>query len=993
MNVNLDLKNKFNLLLVLVFLVGVCLSGLVLSKILYQQAEYKLTEKGEILMQMVEEVKYYTSVNLLELYQQQQGIEKEFRPEIVPAYAAKEIFDNFKDMSEFQNYKYKEATINPTNLKNQPDRFEQKLIDTFTQDENLKVLSGYANKSDSKYYYISRPLTVNDISCLQCHSNPDLAPHKMIAIYGNKNGFNWQLNQLTSAQTIYIPADNINLDVRRGMFIFMPIYIGIFAILILAINRLLQHTVINPINQLTKATNKLRLNNYNEQDSWHFNYLEKISNRKDESGKLAQAFLTMAEKITNRERDLNQAVLDSTQELRQEIRERTTVEQKLARQIQRVLLQEKITQDIRQSLNTSQILQTAVNNIGKALKVSRCHVFTYVDSQPPTAKVVAEYILPEYPSTLGLQVLLDEVVCLNTAMSQEQAIYWSYVYDTPLLSSCVHFYKQLKINSLLTVRTSYQDKVNGAISIQQCDRFRQWHQDEVELMESVAAQLGIALAQADLLQQEKQRRQELETAKQEADIANQAKSRFLANMSHELRTPLNAIIGFSQLMNRDPAIAPQQQEIINIINRSGEHLLEMINEVLEMSKIEAGKTELNITDVDLHLLLNTLEAMLSIKAKAKNLQLIFECSPQVPQYICTDESKLRQILINLLGNAIKFTQTGSVRLKVSQSAQKLSNRHILIFNVVDMGEGISPQELKQIFKAFAQSETGYKSREGTGLGLSISKRFVELMGGELLVKSVVGKGSVFSFNIPCQLGNKSKLQRSQLKSVQKIAPGQSNYKILVVDDNWQSRLLIVKLFNQVGFEIKEAENGKQAVEIWQQWQPNLILMDMRMPVMNGYEATRYIRKQPEGNKTKIIALTASAFESKRTATLEAGCNDYLRKPFKENELFAKIEEHLRVKYIYQENSEDLAINDRSKTLSYQLTSESLAVMPRGWLQEFKQAAAELDETKLEHLIKQIPDEHNYLTQPLTNLVSNFQFEKIFELFNNNHLNNSYLTKD
>lgn len=975
MRINLNLENKFNLLLALIFLAGIYISGLFLSKILYQQAEQKLTDEGEILMQIMEEIKYYTSVHLLDSYQHNLD-QVEFKPSFVPAFAAREIFSNFQEMDKFLHYQYKEATVNPTNLEDSPNEFEQNLINSFIANRNLNISSGYTEQSNGKFYYISRPLTVKDSSCLQCHSSPDVAPPEMVKAYGDQNGFNWELHQLTSAQTIYIPANDVDSSVRQGMFEFMPMFTGIFAVLILSVNRLLKQTVIKPINQLTRAAKYLSENSSSIRQYWQRNYLDQLSSRGDESGKLAQAFFAMAMKILDREQDLNQAVIDGTKELRLKIIERTTIERKLAKQIKRALLQEKITQEIRKSLDTSKILQTAVNSVGQAFKVSRCQIYSYSEERPPLLKVVAEFIDPRYPPTLGTEVSLDEAICLNTAMSQERAVYWSYVYQTPLLSSCVHIYKKLEINSLLTVRTSYQGKINGAISIQQCDRDRQWQREEVELMESVAAQVGIALAQAELLQQEKQRRREIEAAKQEAEIANRSKTEFLANISHELRTPLNAIIGFSQLMNRDPEINPKQQETINIINRSGEHLLEMINEVLEMSKIESGKTELYLSNFDLKAMLSTLEAMLSIKARSKQLQLIIDCAANVPNYICTDESKLRQVLINLIGNGIKFTQAGKIILRVKQLDNQKAPKCILKFEVEDTGAGIAPREINQIFKAFSQSETGRKSQQGTGLGLPISKRFVELMGGELTVVSKVGKGSTFSFSISSTLSQHAQVKFSSVQTVKSLLPNQPKCRILAVDDIWQSRLLVVRLLSQVGFEVKEAKNGKQALELCQKWHPDLIFMDMRMPIMDGYESTRRIRAM--GSDCKIIALTASAFASKQEETIEAGCDDYLRKPFKESDLFTKIKEHLAIQYIYQEDSDNVE-DDLNKASFLKLTSTSLQIMPESWLQELKQAAGELDEVKLKELIAQIPEENNDISSSLTNLTDNFLFKQIFDL--------------
>ena len=972
------LRNQLNLIMILLFVLGVCISGFVLSNILHKQAEAEVTYRGEALMNMVSGIRSYTSDYIEKNLSKKMSSKDEFMAETVPAYAARKIFASFMEKEKFAQYSYKEAALNPTNLDDTADEFEAQLIESFIKDATRHKISGYCLKSGQKFYFISYPMKMEEASCLQCHSTPAVAPQQMLEIYGDKNGFGWQLDQIVAAQTIYLPAGYIDWIVKEKIKIFLPVLGGFFAVIILIINFLINRKVVKPITQLTKVAKKLSDRRSLNLEELKLENLAKLSKRGDESGQLAKAFQYMAEVISTREQYLHQAVANRTRELRQEIKVRAKAEKALARQVQRVLLQDKITQEIRQSLDTQKILQTAVNNIGKTFQVSRCQIIKYINTNAPKGRVVAEYLISGFPQTTGLELSLDSALCLRKALSQEEAVHWSNVYDSPMLQPCEDLYRQLQINSLLTARTSYQGQVNGAISVQQCNGFREWNQDEIELMEAVAAQVGIALAQAGLLEREKRRRQELEAAKQEAEGANRAKSGFLANISHELRTPLNAIIGFSQLMNRDPAITPEQQETINIINRSGEHLLEMINEVLEMSKIEAGKTTLNLNDFDLYLLLDSLEEMLRVKAQGKNLQLIFEHSPEVPQYVCTDEGKLRQVLINLIGNAVKFTATGSVVVNTFLISRE-QNHATIQFRIKDTGAGIAEEELEQIFQVFTQSETGRQSKEGTGLGLPISKQFVELMGGRLKVNSILGKGSVFSFQIQCQLGNEGKICTPSTHKIIAIAPGQPTYRILVVEDNWQSRLLMVKLLTKVGFEVETAENGEEAIRIWEKWQPHLIWMDMRMPVMDGYAATKYIKKQPQGENTAIIALTASAFEKKRAEVMAAGCDSFLRKPFQEHELFAKMSQYLGVEYLEEGNSENLTGETEESASSSPLTPESLQVMPSEWLAKLHQAASGLDEEEILTLIEEIDSEYGDLAKALRDLVNNFQFESIVML--------------
>lgn len=466
---------------------------------------------------------------------------------------------------------------------------------------------------------------------------------------------------------------------------------------------------------------------------------------------------------------------------------------------------------------------------------------------------------------------------------------------------------------------------------------------------------------------QKQVQQELRAAKEAAEAANVAKSKFLAAINHELRTPLNSILGFSQLISRDGHLNEKQGDYLNIITRSGEHLLSLINDVLEMSKIEAGQMGITLNPVDLADLAHTLESMFWFKAKQKGLDLFVQLSPPLPPRIALDGGKLRQILINLLGNALKFTHQGQVTLRIFGDNQG-GGRWQMFFVVTDTGVGIAPEEQAHIFEPFRQTQWGEVQGKGTGLGLSISRNFAQLMGGSLRVTSFPQQGSTFTLQIPGQAMD------VPLETAPHFAPTSHPpmMRVLVVDDVEENRHLMLTLLEPQGFVTAIAINGEEAIAQWRLFRPDVILMDMRMPVLDGYEATRRIREEeqaqrPPGSRpTIIIALTVDAFAEQQIAMRECGCDEFLGKPTIADTLIPKILE------VYHR----LAPVPQSAPSDQDEISHLIKNLGPTWSQRLRECAMAADIDGLQTLLQEWPLKDHTANQTIQRRLDEFDFETL-----------------
>ncbi|MGB3309183.1 MAG: MHYT domain-containing protein [Nodosilinea sp.] len=574
------------------------------------------------------------------------------------------------------------------------------------------------------------------------------------------------------------------------------------------------------------------------------------------------------------------------------------------------------------------------------------------------------------------------------------------IYTKGFNTCYLEFLERWQVRAYVIVPIFAGSQLWGLLGIYAHHHPRTWTRNEVKMVLQVGTHLGTAVQQADLLRQTQQQAQALALAKRTADAASQAKGDFLASMSHELRTPLNAILGFTQILHDDDSLDAAHRDLISIVNRSGNHLLGLVNNVLSLAKVEANKITLNEGAFDLHQLLQAVDDLLQLKAEIKGIQLEVVQPPDLPHQLWADEGKLRQILINLIGNAIKFTPQGSVvvRSRLQRNFDNPTQPYRLDIVVQDTGVGIGEEEIDCLFQPFYQTQSGRRSAEGTGLGLSLSYNFAQLMGGDITVTSQPEVGSTFWVSLPVGTATIAAKSEQPEHEILRLAPHQPALRILVADDVAESRLLLRHWLEGVGFEVREASQGQEAIDLWQSWQPHLICLDMRMPVLDGYGVARRIRELPGGYTTAIIAVTASVFEEQRSDCIAAGCNAVLPKPLQRRELLDLIGCSLGLIYQYAAGSEterkDSAMGDwpqgsiaaladypgQSSPREHRpLTQADFSCLSPDWLSQIHQAAQAADDRRVRQLIAQLSSDQESLAERLTRLVNDFRLDVIIDL--------------